>query len=64
MHLVSRHGEWVLETWQEFSARHEQPDGPSVNALRDHGSGTRMSEPTSKVAPKNETEPVSKAQTR
>ena len=62
MHLVIRHGEWVLETLQEFSARQKQPDGHSDNALRDHGSGTPMSEPTSKVAPKNETKPVSEAQ--
>ena len=37
-HLVSRQGEWGLETRQELFAQHEQPYGPSVNTLEDHGS--------------------------
>ena len=29
-HLVSTQGEWDIETWQEFSVRHEQPTSKVV----------------------------------
>ena len=52
----------LIRTMEVFFALRKQPVGPSVNALRDDGPRTPMSEPSSKMAAMNETEPLSEAQ--